>query len=352
MTNSQTYIGYIGTYTKGESKGIYSFKLATESKQIQEVKPAAELENPTYVTISKDNQNLYSVAKEGSLGGVAAYKINATTGELIEQNKQLSEGSSPCHIDVNSSNDAVVTAHYHRGTVESYRLTSDNQLTPPTSIIQHTGFGLDKERQEKPHVHYAGFSPDEKYIAVVDLGIDKVITYEVSEGKLSEVSSLLVKPGSGPRHLTFHPNGKYAYIMTELSSEVIVTKYDSTNGSFTEIQTIPTIPSDFTENNQGSAIHISKDGKFVYAANRGHDSIASFQVDEATGKLTLIEYTSTEGAWPRDFVLDPSEDFLVASNQESSTLVLFSRDSVTGKLELLQKDVQVPDPVCVKFLHD
>ncbi|MFC7394174.1 lactonase family protein [Scopulibacillus cellulosilyticus] len=351
MSVNRKLIGYVGTYTKGDSEGIYSFVLDTESAKLGEVKAVAELDNPTYVTVSQDNQYLYSVIKDGEKGGAAAYAIRGENGELELLNKQLSEGASPCHVSVDSNNHYVVTANYHKGTVEAYATKEDGSLNPVSSTVQHHGSGPNKERQEKPHVHYAGFTPDEKYVAVVDLGIDKLMTYSVNNGELAEVSSLSVKPGSGPRHLAFHPNGKYAYLMTEISSEVIVLSYKSEDGSFTELQTIPTIPEDFHENNQGSAIHISSDGRFVYAANRGHDSIALFSVNQDSGKLTFVGRTSTEGNWPRDFVLDPTEKFLVASNQNSSNLVLFQRDEATGKLTLVQSDVAVPDPVCVKFLH-
>jgi len=236
------------------------------------------------------------------------------------------------------------------GNVAAYLTNEDGSLQPANSIIEHTGSGP-SDRQEKPHTHYSGFTPDEKYAVVVDLGIDKLITYKIEENALTEVSSLSVNPGSGPRHLEFHPNGKYAYLMTELSSEVIALEYHAEDGSFKELQYISAIPEDFTENSQGSAIHVSSDGKFVYAANRGHDSIAVFVVDQDTGKLEFVEHTSTEGAWPRDFMLDPTEKFLIASNQESGNLVLYSRDVETGKLTLLQSDVAVPYPVCVKFLN-
>ncbi|MFC3884490.1 lactonase family protein [Bacillus songklensis] len=352
MTANSKFIGYIGTYTKGDSKGIYTFTLDTEAAKIMDVKAAANLGNPTYLTISHDNRYLYSVIKEGESGGVAAYSINGQTGELKLLNSQVLEGASPCHVSVDSEHGNVVTANYHKGTVESYLVNKENgTVHPASSIIEHKGSGPNKERQEKPHVHYAGFTPDEKYVAVIDLGIDKLITYEVNNGTLTEVSSLSVKPGSGPRHLDFHPNGRYAYLMTELSSEVIALTYKAEDGSFTELQYISTIPKDFIENNQGSAIHVSSDGRFVYAANRGHNSIAVFSVNQDSGELTFIEHTSTEGDWPRDFMLDPTEKFLVASNQESGNLVLFSRDESTGKLTLLQSDVFVPYPVCVKFLN-
>ncbi|MGV3467400.1 MAG: lactonase family protein [Heyndrickxia sp.] len=348
--NQNKFTGFIGTYTKGDSKGIYSFSLDTENKRISDVRVVAELSNPTYVDVSKDNQFLYSVVKEGDQGGIAAYSILDPTGTLKEKNIQLLNGSSPCHVSVDSNNHYVLSANYHLGTVAAYHTNGDGSIQPAYSIIEHAGSGP-SERQEKPHTHYSGFTPDEKYAVVVDLGIDKVITYKIEDNALTEVSSLSVKPGSGPRHLEFHPNGKFAYLMTELSSEVIALEYHAEDGSFTELQAISAIPEDFTENSQGSAIHVSADGKFVYAANRGHDSIAVFGIDQGTGKLEFIEHTSTEGSWPRDFMLDPTEKFLVASNQESGNLVLYSRHEETGKLTLLQSDIAVPYPVCVKFLH-
>jgi 6-phosphogluconolactonase len=350
MTENSTYIGYIGTYTKGESKGIYSFSLDTREGKISNLKVAAALGNPTYLTITTDNRYLYSVAKEGESGGVAAYSIT-DNGELIAINSQVLDGSPPCHVSVDSKNRYVFSANYHKGTVESYLINKeDGFIQPPASIIKHEGSGPDP-RQEKPHTHYAGLTPDEKYLAVVELGIDALITYEIGDvGILTEVSRLPAHPGSGPRHLTFHPNGLFTYIMTEFSSEVIVLTYHKENGKFTEKQYISTLPADFKENNQGSAIHISADGRFVYAGNRGHNSIAVFSVNQESGELTFVEHTSTEGDWPRDFQLDPTGKFIVASNQESSNLVLYSRDENTGKLTLLQSDITVPYPVCIKFL--
>jgi 6-phosphogluconolactonase len=343
-------IGYIGTYTKGDSKGVYSFTLDTETAKLGDIRAVAELDNPTYVNLSHDNKTLYAVVKEGDKGGVASYAINSQTGDLTKLNSQVNEGASPCHVSVDRQNRQVVTANYHKGTIESFLVNEDGKVNPVASIMEHTGEGP-HERQEKPHTHFSGFTPDEKYVVAVDLGIDKVITYKIEDGKLEEAHSLLVKAGSGPRHITFHPNGKYAYVMTELSNEVIALSYNAENGIFTELQYISTIPSDFTENSQGSAIQISSDGRFVYAGNRGHDSIAVFSVNQTNGELTFVEYTSTEGDWPRDFSLDPSEKFIVASNQESSNLVLYARDMETGKLALLQSDVTVPYPVCVKFLN-
>ncbi|SDJ82462.1 lactonase family protein [Sediminibacillus albus] len=351
MAEKQSAIGYIGTYTNGESKGIYSFQLDRVHQKLTILDAAAHAGKPTYLTISDNNRYLYSVVQEDGNGGAAAYSIGSN-GALAPINKQLLEGAAPCHISVDSSNQQLVTANYHKGTVESYLIEKDSgAIQPAVSVVEQNGSGP-HERQEKPHVHFSGFTPDEKYVIVVDLGSDTVKTYQSNNGKLVEASCFNTKPGAGPRHIVFHPNGKFAYVMTELSSEVIVLAYNQQNGSFHEIQTIATIPADFTENNQGSAIHISADGRFIYAGNRGHNSIALFAVDEPEGKLSFVERYSTEGDWPRDFCLDPTENYMVASNQNSSSLTLFSRNLDTGKLELLQKDVEVPNPVCVKFLQD
>ncbi|MBS4192110.1 lactonase family protein [Bacillus sp. FJAT-49705] len=351
MKNNK-YIGYVGTYTNEKSEGIYSFILDGEKGQLSEVKLAAKLDNPTYLAISEDHQFLYSIIKEGSSGGVVAFKINPESAELQALNQNVSEGAPPCHVSVHRDNSTLFSANYHKGTVESYLLNTDNgSVYSPTSVIEHIGSGPD-ERQEKAHTHYAGITPDEKYVIAVDLGIDKIFTYTVHRGELTEKNSLSVKPGSGPRHLVFHPNGKYAYIMTEFSSEIIVSQYDSNNGEFTQIQIVSTLPENFKENNQGSAIHISSDGRFIYAGNRGHDSIAVFSVHSETGELQFIEHTSTEGHWPRDFVLDPTEKFIVASNQKSNNLVLFLRNEMSGKLTLLQSNIFVSEPVCIKFITD
>lgn len=345
------YIGYVGTYTKGDSKGIYTFELDTEKGRLSEPKLAAKLDNPTYVNISKDNKVLYSVIKEGDRGGVAAYTIDAGTGELSLVNKQISDGGSPCHVSVDSERNYVVSANYHSGTVVAYQLNEDGSLNPVSSFVAHEGRGPNEDRQEGAHAHYAGFTPEENFVVSVDLGIDKVILYQLDDGLLSEVSSHSFTPGSGPRHIEFHPKEKYAYVFTELSNEIAVLEYNPEPVEFREIQVISTLPEDFIDNNQGSAIHVTKDGNFVYAANRGHDSIAVFRVNPFSGELTFVERVSTEGNWPRDFAFDPTEEFLIASNQETGTLALFSRDIETGKLQLVQKDVPAPYAVCVKFLN-
>lgn len=351
MNENNRLLGFIGTYTKEDSKGIYSFILNTQAKKIEKISLAAEVENPTYLAISKNNRSLYSAAKENSLGGVAAFTLHSDGGELTEINRELTAGSPPCHVSLSHSGSQLFSANYHKGTATLYSVNENSgSLNPPSFTVEHHGSGPDP-RQEKAHTHFAGYDPEEKYVCVVDLGCDLLFTYEIQAGELKEKSRFKAPAGSGPRHLTFHPNGKYAYIMTEFSSEVIALTYNQESGSFTELQSVSTISPYARENNQGSAIQVSSDGKFLYAGNRGENTIAVFGIDPGSGKLELIDRTATEGNWPRDFSLDPSEEFLLVANQESNNLVLFERNKKTGKLSLLQSDVTVSSPVCIKFLH-
>lgn len=342
-------IGYIGTYTKGNSEGIYSFELDYSKEKITEVNVGAKLDNPTYLNLDKSGKYLFAVAKQGENGGVVSYTVNQESGALTKKDEIYTEGSSPCYVST-LRNEWITSSFYHRGSLEAYKLSNEGSFTGTIAVATHSGSGPNPERQEKPHVHYSEFTPDGKYIAVCDLGIDQLVTYKLESENLVEAHRLHLKPGSGPRHLVFHPNGEYAYLMTELSNEVIVLQYDQAEGSFKELQYISTIPNDFTENSQGSAIHISKDGRFVYAANRGHNSIAIFAVNQENGKLEFVDYTPTNGDWPRDFVLDPTDEYVLVSNQNSSNLVLYKRNKETGKLTFIQSDITVPDPVCVKFL--
>ncbi|MCJ7841510.1 lactonase family protein [Lederbergia sp. NSJ-179] len=341
------YIGYVGTYTRQSSKGIYRFILDADTGKLTMPEVAAEVGSPTYLAISEDRKFLYSVAQQEKLGGVAAFQIVNAAGELKLLNMEVEEGVPPCHLDVYV--DHLVTGNYHEGKVVLYDINHKGKIEPFIDVVEHQGGGP-HERQEKPHVHYTALTPNKDYVVVVDLGTDELVTYKIENFELVKVHTLHVKPGSGPRHLTFHPNGKWAYLLTELSSEVMVLDYDQASGSFSEKQTILAKPEDFAGQNDASAIHISPDGRFLYTGNRGDNSLAVFQVDETNGIVELVEFTSTGGEWPRDFCLDPSGNYLVVANQHTGNLVLFSRNQETGKLTQLDSEVKVPEGVCVKFL--
>lgn len=354
MTDNLKFTAYIGTYTTGESKGIYKVTVDSENKKIENTELVAELGNPTYLTISSDNKYLYSVIKKDDMGGVAAYSIDSSTGDLKFINYQLSKGSSPCYVSLDKENKFLFSANYHRGIVEVYPIGENGEVKPPSSVIQHEGSGPNKERQEKAHVHFSALTPDQKYLCAVDLGIDKVAVYNFHNGNLqkNEELSIKFKPGSGPRHMEFHPSGKFAYVITELSSEVAAFEYSGENNRcFKEIEYVSTLPEGYNEENIASAIHISSDGKYLYAGNRGDDSIAVFSIDNLTGRLHFIEHISTEGSFPRDFEISPSENFILAANQNSSNVLVFDVDKNTGKLTKAWNEIAVPNPVCVKFLN-
>ncbi|UFU00816.1 lactonase family protein [Radiobacillus kanasensis] len=341
--------GYLGTYTKRNSEGIYSFELDMHSGTIEKVALAAKLERPTYVTLSEDKSLLLSVMKQDGRGGVSVFGL-PDKGDNLEIIAETTHSDiSSCHISIARGNDYVVVSNYHEGSVELYKYDKEaNSIKFVTSVF-HEGSGPNKDRQEGPHVHFADFTPDQRYVVVVDLGVDEILTYEIKNDTFVKAATLQVAPGSGPRHLVFHPNGTIAYVMTELSSEVLTLQFDAKTGSFEKIQQISTIPNDFVDNNQGSAIRISKDGKFVYAANRGHNSIAVFQVSEDNGLLSFVEWISTEGDWPRDFNLDPTDQYVVVANQETDSIVLYQRNQATGKLTLKQGPIEVLEPICVMF---
>lgn len=343
------YFGYVGTYTNGESEGIYSFILHTDTGKITNVTLAEQIDNPCYLSISRDQTALYTSTTVDQSGGIASFSINQSDGSLHLINMELTKGTSPCHVSVNQKNEHIVAAYYHQGCLVLNPI-HNRKLQPISSVIQHEGSGPNEERQEQPHVHFTDFTPDGQYVVAIDLGTDELNTYTIEENKLKLVQSLSLLPGCGPRHMVFHPNGKYAYVLTELSNEIITLSYNRNDGSFKEIQYNSSTPLDYPFNSLASAIRISSDGRFIYTANRGHNSIAVLQIDEQTGKLTLVEHVSTEGDWPRDFSLDPSEKYLIVSNQKSNNLVLFTRDLSTGKLTLLQSDIIIPEPTCVKFI--
>ncbi|ARK31817.1 lactonase family protein [Halalkalibacter krulwichiae] len=339
---------YVGTYTKGDSKGIYRFTLHPSTGEMGEVELAAELDNPTYLAISNSKKHLYSVIKSGENGGVVAYSLKES-GQLEYVNKHVSPGSPPCHVSVDSSDQFVYSANYHLGTAISYQITKNGELSSPVSIMEHKGNGP-HERQEKSHVHYAGLTPDEKLLCVVDLGTDKMALYHSNAGQLSLHNEITFRPGTGPRHIQFHPNGKFAYVNGELSSEVIAFAYHSETSTFTELQYISSLPADFEGESIGGALKVSPDGQFLYASNRGDDSIAVFKIDLDTGKLTLVDHTPTGGEFPRDFTIDPSASYLLAANQDSGNIVQFSIDQATGKLTKTGVEIHVPHPVCLAFL--
>lgn len=336
----------LGTYTRRISEGIYSVHLNSKQKKLEHLTLLAQVGSPTYLAAAANQNTLFTIVSEDEKGGVATL-MKDTHEHYIRQAELLSDGAAPAYIAYDANRQFVYTSNYHKGEVAVYEVdeASNIQLL---DCVAHTGSSV-HENQTSPHVHYSDLTPDQQYLAVCDLGTDEVYTYAVSAaGKLEEKARLKVKPGSGPRHLAFHPNGRIAYLVAELSSELIVLEYNSDTGEFKDIQTISSIPTEHVDFNSGAAVRVTTDGKFVYASNRGHDSIAIFKTEQ-DGQLTLVDYVPSEGQTPRDFNLDPSEKFLIVGHQDSDNLTLFERDSESGLLKLLQKDFYAPEVVNITY---
>lgn len=351
MSKLSEIMAYVGTYTNGDSKGIYRFTMNTEDGTIHDIKLAAEADNPTYLAIDKNNRFIYSVIKVDERGGAAVFSIDNISGDLRPVNYIISDGKPPCYVSLDDKDKYLFTANYHKGSVEVFKIGENSELQCVLSTVRHEGSGPDKKRQEKAHVHYASLTPDKKHVCVIDLGTDKLSIYNLDNGVLSEAKelSLHLKPGCGPRHMEFHPSGKFAYVITELSGEIVVLEYVEADCSLREIQYTSTVPSDYNGENFGGAIHISHDGRYLYSSNRGHDSITVFKIDECSGKLQLISNTSTEGIYPRDFAIDPTGSFIAAANQKSSNIAIFSIDKENGSLTFTGTSIYIPNPVCIKF---
>lgn len=338
--------GFIGSYTKQDGKGIYSFTLDTEAKTIKTVETGYEVQASTY--IMQHGDKLYGIKKADNKAGIQSYQIKED-GSLEVINENLSSADSACHIWITKDRKYLLEAVYGPGLIRMYKLNPETgEVLDLIDTVQQEGSGPNTERQDHAHTHYIQETPDRKYAVVVDLGTDEVITFTFGEEGFKREHTLDVEPGMGPRHLVFNENGNYAYLFTELSNEVVVLKYE--DGQFEMLEKLPTVPSDFTENTQGAAIRLSHDGKFLYASNRGHQSIAVFKVLGEGDKIELVEIVGTGGDWPRDFNIDPSDAFLVCAHEVDGVLTLFERDKETGRLTMLENDKRAPEGVCVQFL--
>ncbi|MHC5249888.1 lactonase family protein [Enterococcus sp. LJL90] len=332
----------LGTYTRRVSEGIYSIVLDTETETLTDLKLETKENSPTYLTKSSKG-DLYTVTAVDGKGGCGAYDQDFNFLNAVTE-----KGAPLCYVAVDEPRQLVYGANYHKGEVTVYKILADGSLEFADSVTHEEATGP-HENQNTAHVHYTDLTPDQRLV-VCDLGTDIVYTYDVSDaGKLSLASQFKTAASVGPRHIVFHPNEKIAYLFGELDSTVRVLSYDAKDGSFTELQSISTLPTGFTEFNGGAAIRVSPDGLFVYASNRGHDSIVVYAVGDDGKHLTLVEHVSTEGKIPRDFAMDQNGEYVIAANQDTDNLTLYKRNSETGELKLLQKDVFAPETVCVYF---
>ena len=347
------YLAYFGTYTRSDSAGIYVYDFDAGSGKLAEIGLAAEASNPTFLAVHPNNRFLYAVAEDRE-GAVGAYSIEQPGGKLQLLNEVPSHGAGPCHLSVDATGKMLVVANYSSGSVASFPIHEDGSLGKAASVIQHKGSSVNPARQKGPHAHMAVFSPDNRFVIVDDLGLDKLFIYKADPAtatiKPNDPPFVKVAPGSGPRHFVFHPSGHYGYANTEMGNTITAFTYDAEHGSLKQIQTISTVPDDFAGVSYTAEIEIDQAGKFLYVSNRGHDSIAVFSIDAATGKLTPVERVSTQGKNPRHFALDPTGDFLIAENQDTSNVVEFRVDQATGKLTPAGQKLEIPIPVCLVFV--
>lgn len=353
------YIAFVGTYTtKTSSKGIYAYRFDANKGQLTPIGVAAETTDPSFLAVHPSGKYLYAVNEisnfnGGSEGAVSSFAIDAKTGTLKFLNQVSTRGPGPCYVSLDKTGSYVLVANYDGGSIASFPVHGDGALGTASGFVQHSGSGPDKQRQEGPHAHWVGTSPDNRFALAVDLGLDEVIVYKFDENQGTFTPLLTgfakVKPGAGPRHLAFHPNGKFAYVVSEMGSSVTAFSYQAKNGTMTELQAISALPADYTGRKEAAEIAIHPSGRFLYTSNRGHDSIAIFSIGKK-GLLKSLGYVLTGGKTPRHFAIDPTGNYLLAENQESNDIVVFHIDAASGSLTPTGQTVQVPSPVCVTFV--
>ena len=343
----------VGTYTSAKSDGIYVYKFNSADGSFTPVSNASGAKNPSYLAVSPNEKFVFAVNETGGKdpGMVTAFSFDKKTGSLTKINQQPSGGDHPCYVAVDKTGKWIALANYSGGSLEVLPVAADGGLGLPF-LIQHEGKSVTK-RQDKPHVHSTVFSPDNKYIFVPDLGQDKIMTYSFNSGNGKTVAAdpafTATDPGAGPRHFAFSPSGKYGYVITELTGMVNAYSYDG-KGKLTQLQSISSHPADFTGTIGSADIHVSPDGKFLYASNRGTaNNIAIFSIDQATGKLTSAGFQSTLGKTPRNFNFDPTGNYLLVANQDTDDIIIFKVDKKTGALTDTGKKIEVGKPVCVKW---
>lgn len=358
---ASNYPLYVGTYTntKAASKGIYVYRYNASSGELTSLGVAAETPNPSYLAVDPTHKFLYAVNElqqyQGEKSGaVTAFSIDRRTGKLTKLNEVASRGEDPCYISLDKTGKYVLVANYTSGNIAVFPVQKDGSLGEASAFVQHHGSGPNKDRQEGPHAHFIRTSADNRFAIVSDLGLDKLLVYrfDAANGSLTPNNppAADLPPGSGPRHVAFAPNNKFAYSVNELKSTVTAFTFDAAAGVLKAFQTVSTLPKDFTGENDGAEIHVDPRGKFLYSSNRGHDSIAQFSIDQKTGSVTLVHTFSILGKTPRDFELDPAGTHLLAAGQDSNNIVVFSVDPASGELRPTGQSVAVPSPVSLTFV--
>ncbi len=344
------YYMIVGTYTNTDSKGIYVYDFNADSGSVKLVSTKDEIKNPSFLWVS--GNNIYAVSETNGTtpGSVSAYNFDRKNGTLQYLSNLPTGGDDPCYVQADASGKFVAVANYSGGSVAVFPTDDKGALVDKRQLIQHEGGSVDSSRQMGPHVHESVFTPDQKFLLTPDLGKDQVMVYAFDKSKeqpLSLHATIQCEPGSGPRHITFHPSKKYAYLIHELQPFVSV--YSFEGGDFKEIQKVNVYPEGFAGNKDGAEVLVSPDGKYLYTSQRAdQNTIGIFQIDDATGKITLKGYQPVLGKGPRHFTIDPSGKFLLVANQQSDNITIFDIDKNTGLLNP-SGNIEVPIPVCIQF---
>ncbi len=353
------YLVYIGTYTVRGSKGIYTYRYDATSGQLEDLGLAAETPNPSFVAVHPNHKFLY-VANEThdyqgqSSGIVSAFSIDEKTGKLALLNQMASRGADPCYISLDHTGKFALVANYTGGNLAVFPVLEDGRLGQASDFIQHKGSGPNHDRQEAAHAHWIDLSPDNRFALNADLGMDRIFVYrfDATKGKLTPNDPPFAKaaPGAGPRHIAFHPNEKFVYVINEMGSSVTTFAYDAKGGTLHKLQTVTTLPKNFKGENTDAEVEVHPSGKFLYASNRGDDGLAVFAIDQSKGTLTFVEHVSTKGKTPRNFEIDPDGKRLLVANQDSDNIVEFAINQASGKLTPTGTEIKVPAPVCIRFM--
>jgi 6-phosphogluconolactonase len=361
---NKPYLVFVGTYTnKTASKGIYAYRFDPGIGKLSPLGVAAESEDPSFLAVHPSGKYLYAVNEIDHFGAqksgaVSAFSVDLKAGRLTLLNQAATQGAGPCHISLDKTGKFVLVANYDGGSVSVFPIREDGSLAPASAFIQHSGSSIDKERQQAPHAHWIGASPDNRFALVADLGLDEILVYHFNSDKGTLTPNnppyAKVNAGAGARHLAFYRNGKFAYVLNEMESTVTVFAYKAGNGALLPLQTVSTLSilrKDYSGPKEAAEIAVHPNGKFLYASNRARiDTISAFSIDPAMGTIKLKDEYPTMGKTPRNFAIDPTGKFLLAANQESNNIVIFRIDSITGALTPTGEIAEAPAPVCITFV--
>lgn len=355
---ADTPLLYVGTYTEsGRRDGIYLLRMDPSTGALRQVGAVDAGPNPSFLAIHPNGRTLFTVNEVSEIAGKAtgalrSFAIDAETGGLTAINEQASEGAAPCYVATDRTGRVAMVANYVGGTVALLGVGENGALSKASQVVQHMGKGKIAARQERAHAHCIIPHPSNRFALAADLGVDRVLVYRLDASGRSlthvEESDAAMAPGTGPRHLAFHPSLPIVYVAGELSSTVSALRCDPDRGTLATMQTLSSLPVFYRGENYPADIHVAPDGLTLYVSNRGHNSIAVFSVAR-TGLLTLQQTVSTEGDWPRNFTLDRTGRWLLVANQRSGSVVVFGRDAESGRLTPTSQRIELPSPVCLRF---